>query len=264
MNEQVETNRKLWNELTEAHLKGSEVYPIEDFKNGKNILNDIEIEEVGNVKNKKLLHLQCHFGMDTLCGARLGAKVTGVDMSDNAILAARKLAKEVNIPATFIRENVLNFSGKINEKFDIVFASYGALYWISDIKKWCKVASSYLNKNGFLYIVDGHPFYHWLNRDETETDLSKYEYSYFDRTAQKYENATDYADESFISEMTEYGWHFTVGDLINASIEAGLNINFFNEFPSFKIKKYGNAWRPIGENVNFPVMFSMKATKNEY
>ena len=67
-----------------------------------------------------------------------------------------------------------------------------------------------------------------------------------------------------ISEMTEYGWHFTVGDLINASIEAGLNINFFNEFPSFKIKKYGNAWRPIGENVNFPVMFSMKATKNEY
>lgn len=262
MKKEIETNRKLWNELTLVHLKGSEIYPIEAFKNGLNVLNNIELEEIGDVTGKKLLHLQCHFGMDTLSWARLGAKVIGVDFSDKAIKAAHELSEKIDIKAEFINSDIFSLTDKLEGKFDIVFASYGALYWTPDIEKWCNIASHFLKKHGFLYVIDGHPFYHWLNRDETETDLSKFKYSYFDRETQQYESSTDYANESYIQKTTEFGWHFTVGDLINAVINSGLKIDFFNEYPSFKIKKYGNAWKPIGDNKNFPEMFSIKATKN--
>lgn len=261
MNKKIEANRKLWNELTSVHLKGSQVYPIEAFKKGKNVLNDIEVEEVGDVAGKSMLHLQCHFGMDTLSWARLGAEVTGVDFSDEAIKAAKNLAAELEISAKFILSDIFTLTDKLKGEFDIVFASYGALYWISDIEKWIQIASSYLKKGGFLYIVDGHPFYHWLNRDETQTDLAKFEYSYFDRTAQRYNGGSDYADPSHIQTLPEYGWHFTISDLINSVSNAGLRINKFNEFPSFKIRKDGEIWKPIGDNKNFPVMFSIKATR---
>ncbi len=263
MKTEMETNRVLWNELTPVHLKGSETYPIEEFRNGKNVLNEIEMEEIGDVKGKKLLHLQCHFGMDTLSWKRLGAIVTGVDISENAIDAARALASDLHLDARFIRANVLDFANKLNEDFDIVFASYGALYWIPDIRKWFKVAAGYLKNGGILYVIDGHPFYHWLNRDEKETDITRFGFSYFDRSTQRYDDAPDYADESYTQTVPEYGWHFTVGDLINAAVSAGLIIESFNEFPSFKIEKDGNAWKPIGDNKNFPVMFSLKAKKEK-
>ncbi|MCD4818062.1 MAG: class I SAM-dependent methyltransferase [Candidatus Cloacimonetes bacterium] len=258
---EIEANKQLWEELTEVHLKGSETYPVKAFKAGLNVLNEIELEEVADVTDKKLLHLQCHFGMDTISWARLGARVTGVDFSEKAIDAARELSKGTDIKAEFINSDIFSLPKKLNDKFDIVFASYGALYWIPDIEKWCQVASHFLKKGGFLYIIDGHPFHHWIDRDETETDLSKFKFSYFDRGTQRYESCSDYADESYQPKATEFGWHFTIGDLINTTIISGLQINFFNEFPFFKIKKHCNEWKPIGESNNYPVMFSIKATK---
>ena len=150
MQSEMESNRVLWDELTQVHLKGSEVYPVEELKRGKNVLNAIEIDELGDVEGKKLLHLQCHFGMDTLSWKRLGAIVTGVDISEEAINAAKSLSDELHLDAHFIRANVLDFADKLDEKFDIVFASYGALYWIPDIWKGFEVAVGYLRDGGVI------------------------------------------------------------------------------------------------------------------
>ena len=119
-----EVNRQYWDEATEIHLRGSETYPIEAFKAGKSTLPSSDIEEVGDVTGKSMLHLQCHFGMDTLSWARLGAVVTGVDFSEKAVDAARSLSKEIDVSADFICCNIYDLPHHLHRKFDIVYSSY--------------------------------------------------------------------------------------------------------------------------------------------
>ena len=121
-----EYNRESWNELTTLHAD-SNFYDIDSFKKGKTSLNHIEIEELGDIKGKKILHLQCHFGMDTLSLARQGAEVVGVDISDMSIQKAIELSAELKIPAKFVRSNVYDIEQVLNETFDIVYTSYGAI-----------------------------------------------------------------------------------------------------------------------------------------
>ncbi|MFW9973572.1 MAG: class I SAM-dependent methyltransferase, partial [Candidatus Odinarchaeota archaeon] len=132
-----ETNLKRWNELVELNAK-SRLYDLEGFKSGNSSLLRIELEELGNVMGKSLLHLQCHFGMDTLSWARLGAYVTGVDFSDKAINLARDLSKELNIPARFIQANLYDIPNILHEQFDIVFTSYGTICWLPNLAKWAQ------------------------------------------------------------------------------------------------------------------------------
>ncbi|MHA2122091.1 MAG: class I SAM-dependent methyltransferase [Promethearchaeota archaeon] len=139
----MDVNLKRWNELVDINAK-SKLYDLEGFKSGKTSLHSLELQELGEVKGKTLLHLQCHFGMDTLSWARLGAQVTGVDFSENAISLARELSSELDIPARFIQSNLYNIPVAIKEKFDIVYTSYGVLCWLPDLLKWAQVISSCL------------------------------------------------------------------------------------------------------------------------
>jgi 2-polyprenyl-3-methyl-5-hydroxy-6-metoxy-1,4-benzoquinol methylase len=133
-----EHNRASWNELTSLHVE-STFYDVEGFKRGKSSLNHIEIEALGDVKGKKILHLQCHFGLDTLSLARMGAEVVGVDISDASIQKAKELAAELNIEARFIRSNVYEIEKVLNEQFDIVYTSYGAINWLNDLDEWARL-----------------------------------------------------------------------------------------------------------------------------
>ena len=135
MDKRLETNRTNWNERTPVHAASS-FYDVEGFKNGLTTLTDIERREVGNVSGKTLLHLQCHFGMDTMSWSRLGAKATGVDFSDTAIDLARALKEDIGTDARFIRSNVYDLPDVLDEEFDIVFTSYGVLCWLPDLEKW--------------------------------------------------------------------------------------------------------------------------------
>jgi len=123
------------------------------FRNGEVHLYPIEIEEVGDVRGKSLLHLQCHFGMDTMSWARLGADVTGLDFSDNAIETARQISAELEIPARFVCSNIYDAPNVLSEKFDIVFTSYGALCWLPDLKKWGEVVAHFVKPGGIFYIA---------------------------------------------------------------------------------------------------------------
>ena len=137
MDKFLSTNQKLLDQWTAEHEK-SPFYDLEGFKRGKDRLHSIELSELGNVSGKSLLHLQCHFGMDTLAWARRGAIVTGMDLSEKSIELARSLSEELNIPAKFICSDIYQLPENLSGEFDIVFTSYGVLHWLKDLRQWAK------------------------------------------------------------------------------------------------------------------------------
>ena len=163
-NRYFEANKDGWNKRTGVH-KNSSFYDVSSFKAGKSSLTPIELEEVGNVKGKSLLHLQCHFGMDTLSWAREGAQVTGIDISNEAIDYAKELSKELNIPAQFICCNIYDLATHLKKKFDIVFTSYGVIGWLPDLDKWASIINHFLKPGGTFYIIEFHPVVWMMDED---------------------------------------------------------------------------------------------------
>lgn len=152
----IEKNRQSWNQRTELHVT-SAFYDVPGFINGASSLKDIELQLLGDVTGKTILHLQCHFGQDTLSLARLGATVTGIDLSDKAIEAARELAQKVQQDATFICCDLYDLPNYLDEQFDIVFTTYGTIGWLPDLDKWAKIVSRYLKPGGQFVFVEFHP-----------------------------------------------------------------------------------------------------------
>ncbi|HVZ67203.1 MAG TPA: methyltransferase domain-containing protein [Patescibacteria group bacterium] len=256
-------NKKWWNEITPVHAS-SKLYDLKSFKKGKTSLQKIEIKELGNVEGKSMLHLLCHFGMDSLSWARRGARVTGVDISDSSIELAKELSKEINIPATFICSDIYDLPKKLNKKFDIIFASYGVLLWLKDINKFSKIVNSYLKKGGVFYIVELHPFTNILNHE------FKLLYKYFDRGPFLDDSDGTYTDWNGTDMKGEtYEWSYTMGDIINSLTSAGLKIEFVHEFPytmyeqfpGLMIKNKKGEYRLKNKKIEVPLLFSLKATK---
>jgi SAM-dependent methyltransferase len=146
-----DTNRQNWNERAAIHAR-SRFYDLDGFRAGRNALLPIERAEVGDVAGKSLLHLQSHLGDDTLSWARLGARVTGVDFSEEAIATACGLRDELGLDARFLHANIYDLPDLLNEQFDIVFTSYGVLCWLHDIPRWAQVAAGFVKPGGFLYL----------------------------------------------------------------------------------------------------------------
>jgi SAM-dependent methyltransferase len=266
-----EVNKKKWNELAEIHFKG-DGYNVKSFIEKRSGLYPLEIREVGDVNNKSLLHLQCHFGKDTLSWNLRGAKpVVGVDFSEKAISFANELANKMKIDAKFIHCNIYDLKNHLDEKFDIVYCSYGAIPWLHDLKKWAELVSYYLKPGGFFYIVDAHPTAFIFDNDPNNDITVKY--SYFKKKEPiKFEEDGSYADtEAKLENITEYSWNYSVSEIINSLIKAGLKIEFFNEHIEVPWKLYdmleekGGDWWIFPETWKgreFPLLFSLKAKKN--
>jgi SAM-dependent methyltransferase len=258
MNEHHEVNRRHWNQRTEAHFKHPD-YRVKEFLEGASTLHPLELSEMGDVHGKSLLHLQCHFGLDTLSWARRGAKVTGVDISDKSIERAKELAARAQLSARFIRSDVFEVQNVLQEQFDIVFATYGVKWWISDIDRWAEIISSYVKKGGFFYMAEFHPVLSMLNGNK-----EIYEPYFHQPEAERYTGEKDYCDENLIIEE-EYGWRWTLGDVVTALIKAGLTIEFLHEFPYCIYKvwptfvKKGDWWYYPDGKKDVPLMYSMKA-----
>lgn len=267
MDEYLNSNRRLWDEWTHINSR-SNLYQLEDFKAGANKLNPLEREEVGEVAGKSLLHLQCHFGMDTLSWARLGAQVTGVDFSPEAVKLARQLSAELNIPARFIESDIYQLPEVLDEQFDIVYTSYGVLTWLPDIKRWAEIAASYVRAGGIFYIAEFHPFA-WIFDYEAK-DL-QVRFPYFQEEVGGYEVSGSYADTSAVTETkTSYEWAHPLGEIVTALIQAGLQLEFLHEFPytvyeqfSFVEKADAHYWQLPGGAQTIPLMFSIRAKKPE-
>ncbi|MDR7119682.1 class I SAM-dependent methyltransferase [Rheinheimera soli] len=143
----LQINKNAWDKRTEVHVD-SKFYDLDSFKKGKCSLNPVELNEVGNVEGKSLLHLQCHFGQDTLSWARLGAIVTGVDLSSNAIGQANALKNDLGLEATFIESDVCQFGREHTKQYDIVYTSYGVLCWLPNLDEWANTIAKSLKTGG--------------------------------------------------------------------------------------------------------------------
>ena len=152
----IEINKQAWNKKTDMHIK-SDFYDIDGFLNGNSSLNEIELKLLGNIKSKSILHLQCHFGQDTISLTRLGAIATGIDLSDNAINQAILLSEKTNTKVDFISCDIYDLPKHLDKQFDIVFTSYGAIGWLPDLDKWGQIISKFLKPNGKFVFVEFHP-----------------------------------------------------------------------------------------------------------
>jgi SAM-dependent methyltransferase len=264
----IKTNLDLWNEWTLIHEK-SKSYDVEGFKSGRCTLHSTELGELGDMSGKSMLHLQCHFGMDTISWARLGVKVTGVDFSDKAITLAKSLSKELGIDANFICSNIYDLPNILTGRFDIVFTSYGILCWLPDIRGWAKVIEHFLKPGGIFYIIEAHPFTN-VFENESHTKELKLHHTYFYSTEPtRYEPDGSYADRTAKVVNPSYEWIHSLSDIINALISASLKIEFVHEFPYanydvFPFMEQGEdkKWRLKGNKEIIPLMFSLKATKS--
>lgn len=220
----IEINRESWNKRTDAHLE-SEFYDLEGFKKGNTSLNDIELDLLGDIKGKSILHLQCHFGQDSISLSRLGAKVTGVDLSDKAIDSAKQLAKETNTDTTFICSDVYDLPNHLDQKFDIVFTSYGTIGWLPDLDKWGKVISRFLKPNGKFVFVEFHPVV-WMFDDNFENIA----YRYFNSDAIVETESGTYADKTADITQDYVMWNHGFSEVFNSLITNGLEINSLEEY----------------------------------
>ena len=274
MDEYLRANRQLWNVWTKLNL-ASELYDVEGFAGGRSKdLDPISRAGPGDVAGKSLLHLQCHFGMDTIRWARHGATVTGADFSEDAIAAARALAARMGVPATFVHSDLYELPSKLAGSFDVVFTSHGVLGWLPDLERWARVIADFLAPGGVFYIVEGHPVLMLFNDRLKEPDL-RLLYPYFHGAEPfREENDGSYSTPDAPIKSVEHVWLHTMSDIIGGLIRAGLRIASFEEYPFvgwrfFPWMERGadGWWRlpshpdlPLGPG-SLPLMFSLKAVK---
>ncbi len=264
-NTQIETNRELWDYRANKHFN-SEFYGVDEFRKGWCPLNTIELDELGDVSGKSLLHLQCHFGLDTLAWVRRGANAIGVDYSGSAINLAQNLAQEMELEARFILASVYELESQLDEQFDIVFTSYGVLKWLPDLSEWARLVARYLKAGGTFFVVEFHPFMYVFDYDRAE-ELT---YSYFyNESPIVYDEVGSYAVEDDPVIMTANAWSHPVSSVIGHLLDSGLTLESFKEYPytpidcfPFSVEgepgKYVHATHPG----KVPFLYSVKATKN--
>jgi SAM-dependent methyltransferase len=265
MTEYMESNRRVWDAWTGYHVK-SQFYDVEGFKAGRNTLLSIERQALGDVNGKSLLHLQCHFGLDTLSWARLGAHVTGVDFSPEAVHVARELSHELEIPANFVLSNIYELPQALTGEFDIVFTSYGVLSWLPDLKRWAEIIAHFLCADGTFFVTDDHPFAITFDNEDNVTDLHP-AYSYFAHGPMRFEVHGSYATSADVHGV-EYGWHHNMSDIVNSLIAAGLRVTEIREYPfaawrrfPFMVKHPDGWWYLPERFQQIPLTFSLRAIK---
>lgn len=234
-------NKAAWNERTHLHL-ASEFYDMPAFLAGKNALQSIELELLGDVQDKSILHLQCHFGQDTLSLARMGAHVTGVDLSDRAIAEAEKLAEELALPARFICCNLYDLPDHLDEQFDVVFTSYGTIGWLPDLDRWAAVVQRFLKPGGRFVFVEFHPVV-WMFDD----DFSQVKYRYFNSGPIIETVEGTYADREAPVNLESIGWNHDLGEVLGSLLAQKLEIVHFQEYDYSPYHSFSHMEK-IGEN----------------
>lgn len=262
----IAANRKLWDAWTELHER-SKFYDVPGFLAGQSRLDSVELE-LGDVKGRTLLHLQCHFGLSTLSWARLGAHVTGVDFSERSIALARRLSEQAGLAAEFICSDIYDLPAVRSGEFDIVFTSHGVLCWLPDLPRWAQVVAHFLRPGGTFYLVESHPFAYVFDDSKGVTDL-RVHYPYF-HSAEPEESKIQgsYAEPEAQVEGVEYFWTHGVSDILNSLCAAGLAIQSFREYPMtawqmFPFMEQDGAgwWRLPDRFPQIPLLFSLRAIK---
>lgn len=258
----LDINRQSWNNKVDSHLN-SEFYNLDGFLKGESSLNDIELGLLGDLQGKTILHLQCHFGQDTISLSRLGAEVTGVDLSDKAIENAKRITTETNSNANFICCDIYDLPNHLDKQFDIVFTSYGTIGWLPDLNKWAKIVAKYLKPNGQFVFVEFHPVV-WMFDD----NFDGISYNYFNSGAIVETESGTYADKNAEITQEYVMWNHGISEVVNSLIKNGLEINSLDEFDyspyncfNKTIEVEPKKFRIAHLENKIPMVYSIKATK---
>ncbi len=255
-------NKELWNAKTAIHINSS-FYDIPAILAGKSSLIGPELSLIDDIKGKKVLHLQCHFGLDSLSLARMGASVVGLDFSQSAIDRAIALYEDQDVDLSFVCTDVYSAEDELDSKFDMIYTSYGTIGWLPDLNKWAAVIERLLKPNGKLVFAEFHPVVWMFNEGFTEL-----EYSYFNRESIHIQSEGTYADRNSNIDKEEISWNHPLTDVFNALFNAGLNISQFKEFdyspyacfdPIVKIDD--NKYQIEGLEGKLPMMYYLVAQK---
>ncbi len=226
-------NRETWEALAEHH-PGTEFYDVEAFFAGESTLDPIEPKELGPVEGRSLLHLQCHFGLDSLSWARRGARVTGVDFAKSAVETAREFAAEADLAdrTTFLRSDVYDLPDRLERQFDIVYTSFGVLTWLPDLNRWAEVVDRFLAPGGTFYIAEFHPVAFTLDEASTANE-PRFSYPYFPREEPlTFEQEGSYADDdATLDAGPSYEWPHSLGEVVTALCDVDLRVEFLHEYP---------------------------------
>jgi SAM-dependent methyltransferase len=261
MNE-IESNKHAWGQLSEEQYH----YFKKALLGGTYQLNTHIQAEIGDLTGKKVIHLQCNTGADTIMLAQLAESVVGVDLVPDNILYAEKLAHDVGvINASFIESDIMNFMEKHNEKYDVVFVSEGAIGWLPDLNKWAQTIRHLLKDDGYFYIFEGHPIVMMFDEGKLREGVTEIKYPYFKKTPDIDNSIGAYASETKHGVETFF-WMYKVSDILNPLISAGLHIEFFHEFQE-SFFDMGGSKRVDGNLYNFdynkglfPMSFSLRAS----
>ena len=258
-----DVNRELWNNKVEAHL-ASEFYNQQAFMKGENSLNSIELDLMGDVEGLKILHLQCHFGQDSLSLARMGAQVTGADLSDKAIAAAQQINADLDLQVKFIAADLYELPNHLEEQFDIVFTSYGTIGWLPDLDRWAAVINHFLKPGGRFIFAEFHPVV-WIFDD----DFTYIKYPYFNRGIISETEEGTYADREADLQQNYISWNHPLDEVISALLKQGLSLNKFQEFDYSPYNCFNNTeqvgpkqWRIKSLGAKIPMVYALEAKKS--
>jgi len=258
-------NRANWDDRVPIHL-ASQFYDLAGFRETRDSLRRFEPAEVGDVRGKDLVHLQCHVGLDTLSWAGRGARVSGLDFSAPAIAAARGLAAELGVSASFVTSDVYDAPAAFGgQRFDIVYTGIGALCWLPDIPRWARVVADLLRPGGFLYLVEGHPFAGVLD-DQTGSVVSR---DYFDNAPRLEIFAYTYTDgDTELAHAAQVEFSHAMGEILTAIAQAGLRLEFLHEhdfelFARFESlhRQPDGTWRFPPGRPRVPMLYSLRASR---
>jgi SAM-dependent methyltransferase len=260
----LQSNQKLWDDRVPVHQR-SAFYRMDEFLRGENVLDEIVTDELGpEVDGRSLLHLQCHFGQDSLCLARMGARVMGVDFSEVAIADATRLNQQLGLNASFVQSDVYELTDKLSGTFDIVFTSFGAVCWLPDLERWAKVVAHFLAPGGIFYLAEFHPTLYLFDFDRKTIG-----YEYFNNgrpVVEEVENT--YASDEHLVKGTAYSWQHSLHQVIAPLLREGLQLLDFQEFPFSPFKCFPNMHEVsprrfvFGDfGVSLPHVYSLKMQK---
>ena len=262
----IASNRALWEEWTRIHEAG-------DFYDLPRFLRDPsdvrvradEIADVGDVAGRTLLHLQCHFGLDTLSWARLGARVTGVDFAPSAIALARRIAEQAGLAATFVESSIDDLPRNLDGTFDVVYTTRGVLGWLPDIRRWAEVACRHVAPGGILYLREGHPVL-WALDDGLPI---RPRFRYWEGAPLVFPVQGSYADRTAaVATPKEHGWNHSMGEIVSAIADQGLRIEFlreepFLEWPADGFEERDGRWYLPGPlDGTLPLSYALRARRD--
>lgn len=258
MDDRIETNRARWDEMAQLHL---ETYDIEAEDRGRISLKPFELAELGDVSGRRVCHLQCHIGGDSLSLARLGAHVVGVDFSPRSIEVARERARRTGLAdrVTFVVATVDETRACVDGLFDIVYTSWGVLCWLPDLRGWAEVVASLLGAGGFLYLAETHPYAQALRSTG---------WAYGDATGYFDDSHGDYTDADAVFDHPEsWQWSHGLGEVATAVAGAGLRLEWLHEHPRVAwhlndpnlVRRDDGLWELPGSTL--PLSYSLKATR---